>query len=44
VVIATADDSRWENLSKVWSLVHEDRSRFNAYLGEHISAFLEADQ
>ena len=42
VVVATGDNSKWENLSDVWSLVHDDRASFDNYLISHIQPYIKA--
>ncbi|MFN7021698.1 MAG: nitrophenyl compound nitroreductase subunit ArsF family protein [Phycisphaerales bacterium] len=39
VVVATG--TRFENLSDVWSLVHDERPKFDANVVEHVAAFLK---
>ncbi len=40
--VVVTDGTRWENLSDVWKLVHDDRTGFDAYLTEHIMPFVGA--
>lgn len=43
VVQGIGGNRPWENLSDVWSLVHEDSEEFEAYLAEHITPMLEGN-
>lgn len=40
--VVVTDGARWENCSDVWTLVHEDRAAFDAYLTDRIKPFVEA--
>ncbi|CAG0988092.1 hypothetical protein PHYC_02136 [Phycisphaerales bacterium] len=39
--VVVTDGARWENLGDVWTLVHDDRAGFDAYLTEHILPFVD---
>jgi|GEM_PF-1684910 len=44
VVVQGVGEARpWENLADVWSLIHDDRAEFEAYLVEHITPMLAAN-
>lgn len=39
--VVVTQGSRYENLSEVWALVHEDRPQFDTYVVERVSQFME---
>lgn len=41
VVVASADNTKWENLGEVWPL-EDDREAFERYLIEHIQPYVKA--
>jgi hypothetical protein len=41
--VVVVKGARFENLSDVWTFVHDDRPKFDAYVVEHVAQFLKAD-
>ncbi len=42
VVQGPGPEAKWENLSDVWKLIHEDPAMFERYIVEHVRSMLEA--
>lgn len=40
--VVVSRGARYENLSDVWTLVHEERSQFDAYVVDRVSRFVKA--
>lgn len=44
VVQGVGNEPQWENLAEVWSLIHDDGAKLEAYLLEHITPMLASNQ
>lgn len=39
--VVVSRDTRFENLAEVWTLIHEERSEFDAYVAERVAEFMK---